>query len=164
MKRAGVPAKSRPLFCEYRDTARSGAIRSGSTLNSFPSSRLPADGAAREVVRRHVDRTEFLDLDDPGIVADIDNPEDTARYRSSHMKIGPGMVFKGAGAAAVVWLVVGLGAPYVNANPYADRLRASLSRALGRQVEFRQAVKFSLFNGPGFSAEDVVIHEDPSIG
>jgi CTP:molybdopterin cytidylyltransferase MocA len=37
---------------------------------------LPADGAAREVVRRHVARTEFLDLDDPGIVADIDSPED----------------------------------------------------------------------------------------
>jgi len=37
---------------------------------------LPADGAAREVVRRHVDRTEFLDLDDPGVVADIDNPDD----------------------------------------------------------------------------------------
>jgi molybdenum cofactor cytidylyltransferase len=37
---------------------------------------LPAGGAAREVVRRHVDRTEFLDLDDPGIVADIDSPED----------------------------------------------------------------------------------------
>jgi CTP:molybdopterin cytidylyltransferase MocA len=40
---------------------------------------LPPEGAAREVVRRHVDRTEFLDLDDPGIVADIDNPDD---YRS----------------------------------------------------------------------------------
>jgi CTP:molybdopterin cytidylyltransferase MocA len=37
---------------------------------------LPQDGAAREVVRRHVDRTEFLDLDDPGVVADIDTPED----------------------------------------------------------------------------------------
>ena len=37
---------------------------------------LPADGPAREVVRRHVDRTEYLDLDDPGIVADIDSPED----------------------------------------------------------------------------------------
>jgi hypothetical protein len=80
------------------------------------------------------------------------------------MKLTPGVVFKGVGAAAAVWLVVGLGAPYVNANPYADRLRGSLSRALGRQVEFRQPVKFSLFKGPGFSAEDVVIHEDPSIG
>lgn len=37
---------------------------------------LPADRPAREVVRRHVDRTQFLDLDDPGIVADIDSPED----------------------------------------------------------------------------------------
>jgi hypothetical protein len=30
------------------------------------------------VVRRHGDRTAFLDLDDPGIVADIDDP---AAYR-----------------------------------------------------------------------------------
>ena len=37
---------------------------------------LPADGPARDVVARYVDRTEFLDLDDPGIVADIDSPED----------------------------------------------------------------------------------------
>ena len=37
---------------------------------------LPPDGAARDVVRRHRNRTEFLDLDDPGIVADIDSPDD----------------------------------------------------------------------------------------
>jgi hypothetical protein len=80
------------------------------------------------------------------------------------MKIPAGAILKGVGLAAGVWLVVGLGAPYVNANPYADRLRGSLSRALGRQVEFRSAVKFSLFKGPGFSVEDVVIHEDPAIG
>jgi len=80
------------------------------------------------------------------------------------MKIPFGAIAKGVGAAAVVWLTVGLGAPYVNADPYADRLRGSLSRALGRQVEFRSAVKFSLFKGPGFSVEDVVIHEDPAIG
>ena len=80
------------------------------------------------------------------------------------MKIPVGPIVKGVGAAAGVWLVVGLGAPYVNANPYADRLRGSLSRALGRQVDFRSTVKFSLFKGPGFTVEDVVIHEDPSIG
>jgi hypothetical protein len=80
------------------------------------------------------------------------------------MKIRPSAVFKGVCAAAAVWLVLGLGAPYIDANPYADRLRASLSRALGRQVEFRQPVKFSLFEGPGFSVDDVVIYEDPSIG
>jgi molybdenum cofactor cytidylyltransferase len=37
---------------------------------------LPADGPARDVVARYVDRTRYLDLDDPGIVADIDSPED----------------------------------------------------------------------------------------
>jgi molybdenum cofactor cytidylyltransferase len=37
---------------------------------------LPAGGPARDVVTEHVDRTEYLDLDDPGIVADIDSPED----------------------------------------------------------------------------------------
>jgi molybdenum cofactor cytidylyltransferase len=36
---------------------------------------LANDGAARDVVRRHRDRTEFLDLSDPGVVADIDDPE-----------------------------------------------------------------------------------------
>ena len=36
---------------------------------------LPKDGAARDVVRRHAAGTEFLDVDDPGILADIDDPE-----------------------------------------------------------------------------------------
>ena len=40
---------------------------------------LGNDGAARDVVHRHRDRTGFLDLDDPGIVADIDDP---AAYRA----------------------------------------------------------------------------------
>jgi CTP:molybdopterin cytidylyltransferase MocA len=39
---------------------------------------LPESGAARDVVRRYGGRTAFLDLDDPGIVADIDDP---AAYR-----------------------------------------------------------------------------------
>jgi len=36
---------------------------------------IPVGGAANEVVHRHRQQTEFLDLDDPGIVADIDDPE-----------------------------------------------------------------------------------------
>ena len=36
---------------------------------------IPAGGAANQVVRGHRAETEFLDLDDPGIVADIDDPE-----------------------------------------------------------------------------------------
>jgi molybdenum cofactor cytidylyltransferase len=40
---------------------------------------IPENGAARDVVRSHAAETEFLDLDDPGIVTDIDDP---AAYRS----------------------------------------------------------------------------------
>ncbi len=40
---------------------------------------LPDGGAARDVVHGHAAETEFLDVDDPGIVADIDDPE---AYRS----------------------------------------------------------------------------------
>lgn len=36
---------------------------------------LDENGAARTVVRAHTDETEFLDLDDCGITADIDDPE-----------------------------------------------------------------------------------------
>jgi molybdenum cofactor cytidylyltransferase len=36
---------------------------------------LPETGAARDVVRGHAAQTEFLDVDDPGILADIDDSE-----------------------------------------------------------------------------------------
>lgn len=36
---------------------------------------LQEDGAARDVVRAHTAETEFLDVDDAGILADIDDPE-----------------------------------------------------------------------------------------
>lgn len=39
---------------------------------------IPQDGAARDVVRAHAAETEFLDVDDAGILADIDDP---AAYR-----------------------------------------------------------------------------------
>jgi molybdenum cofactor cytidylyltransferase len=40
---------------------------------------LPAGAAARDVMHSHFREAEFVDLDDPGIVADIDDPE---AYRS----------------------------------------------------------------------------------
>jgi hypothetical protein len=67
-------------------------------------------------------------------------------------------------AVVLVILAAGLIAPYIPADSYGDRLRASLERSLGRKVEIRGPVRFNLFRGPGFSADDVVIHEDPSIG
>jgi CTP:molybdopterin cytidylyltransferase MocA len=36
---------------------------------------LPETAAARDVVRSHAAETEFLDVDDPGILADIDDAE-----------------------------------------------------------------------------------------
>ncbi len=36
---------------------------------------LPAGGAARDVVRAHTSETAFLDVEDQGILADIDDPE-----------------------------------------------------------------------------------------
>ena len=72
--------------------------------------------------------------------------------------------FKFISAAVVLILLVGIAAPYIPATTYAPRLRASLERALGRQVEIRGPVDFSLFKGPGISAEGVVIHENPSLG
>jgi hypothetical protein len=66
-----------------------------------------------------------------------------------------------AGAAAVV--AVGLVAPLVDAHRFGARVKASLSRALGREVEIGD-VHLDLFGGPGFSVDKVVIHEDPSAG
>ena len=40
---------------------------------------LPSNGAARDVVHRHLPEAEFLDVDDPGVLADIDDP---AAYRA----------------------------------------------------------------------------------
>ena len=80
------------------------------------------------------------------------------------MKIRPGTLLKLAGAALALLLAVGIVAPYLGADRYGERLRGSLERALGRRVEFLGPVRFSLFKGPGFSVENVVIHEDPSIG
>jgi molybdenum cofactor cytidylyltransferase len=36
---------------------------------------LGVDGAARDVVHGHFGEAEFLDLDDPGVVADVDDPQ-----------------------------------------------------------------------------------------
>jgi molybdenum cofactor cytidylyltransferase len=40
---------------------------------------LRPTGAARDIVRAHAAQTEFLDVDDPGILADIDDAEAYAR-------------------------------------------------------------------------------------
>jgi len=73
--------------------------------------------------------------------------------------------------SAAKWLAVVLGllivagiiAPYLSGNQFAPRIRAALETGLGRKVELG-AVHFSLFTGPGFTVENVVIHEKPELG
>ena len=66
-----------------------------------------------------------------------------------------------AGVAVVV--VTGLVAPLVDAHRFGARVKASLSQAVGREVEIGE-VHLDLFGGPGFSVDKVVIHEDPAVG
>ena len=74
--------------------------------------------------------TEFLDLDDPGIVADIDDPAGLPRawLGGGAMKIPAARGFQDcAGVALALLLVAGIGARRTfSATPYAERLRGSL--------------------------------------
>jgi hypothetical protein len=77
--------------------------------------------------------------------------------------------FKLVGAAVAALLVLGLVAPYIAADQFGQRLQGSLQRALGRRVELKAKVRFSLLHGPAFRVDGgdgsgVVIHEDPSLG
>ncbi|MGA2737353.1 MAG: hypothetical protein ABSG65_07860 [Bryobacteraceae bacterium] len=65
--------------------------------------------------------------------------------------------------AVAVLLAAGIAAPYLSGDRFAPRIRAALETALGRKVELG-AIHFSLFAGPGFSVENVVIHESPALG
>jgi hypothetical protein len=74
------------------------------------------------------------------------------------------IILKSAAAFITLYIFGLLIAPHIRADSYGQRLRGSLERALGRRVEVQGPVRFSLLRGPSLTAEDVVIHEDPSIG
>lgn len=65
--------------------------------------------------------------------------------------------------AFAILLAAGIAAPYLSGNRFAPRIQAALEGALGRKVDLG-AIHFSLFAGPGFSVDNVVIHENPAIG
>jgi hypothetical protein len=67
------------------------------------------------------------------------------------------------GLAALLLVIAGLIAPYLRADQFGLNIKWSLERALGRRVDIG-TVRFSLFRGPGFQVEKVVIYEDPAIG
>jgi molybdenum cofactor cytidylyltransferase len=68
-------ASPRPLLRVPRYSARRGhpIWFSRELIAEFLA--IPIGGAANQVVHSHRGETQFLDLDDPGIVADIDDPE-----------------------------------------------------------------------------------------
>ena len=59
--------------------------------------------------------------------------------------------------------MLGIAAPYIQADRYGQQIREALQRGLNRKVEIGQ-VHFNLFTGPGFTVENVVIYDDPSAG
>ena len=77
--------------------------------------------------------------------------------------------FKLAGYVVALLLVSAVIAPYIAADQYGERLRASLERSLGRRVELKAKPRFSLLHGPAFRVDGngssgVIIHDDPTIG
>ncbi len=54
-------------------------------------------------------------------------------------------------------------APLVNARIFAGNIQRQLEFSLGRKIDFDK-VHFTLFPSPGFSLENVTIHEDPRYG
>ena len=128
---------------------------------------LPEDGAARDVVRAHADETEFLDVDDAGILADIDDPE---AYRvldegAAHEALLP--------RSAAFVLATGRGRdrrrPVPECRSVWPSLEVVAAEGAGPPGGYRQSA-FQPLKGPAFSVErdetgpGVVIHEDPTIG
>ena len=61
---------------------------------------------------------------------------------------------------ALAVLVLGVALPYAPIDFLKGPLEGALARGLGRKVEV-DSVAFTLFSGPGFSLDGVIIHEDP---
>ena len=65
--------------------------------------------------------------------------------------------------AILLLVAAGIAAPFIAADRFHDRIQAALQNALHRKVEIGK-VHLTLFSGPGFVVEDVLIDEDPAVG
>ncbi len=71
---------------------------------------------------------------------------------------------------ALLWLALGVvlwrvyEAEFWQANQFREPIRTALERALGRKVEIQGDLSYSLWKGPGFVVEKVIVHEDPAYG
>src|SRR5258708_2325831 len=65
--------------------------------------------------------------------------------------------------ATVLVIAIGVAAAYLEADRLRPAIQLALERGLGRKVEVG-GVHFTLLTGPGFTLDNVVIHEDPRAG
>src|SRR5580704_6966053 len=65
--------------------------------------------------------------------------------------------------ALLLILAAGFAAPHFEIDFFRPRIARALERGLGRPVEVGK-VHFNLFTGPGFTVDDVTIHEDERAG
>ncbi len=63
----------------------------------------------------------------------------------------------------ILLIAAGIAAPFLRADVFRERIRASLEAALMRRVSLGE-VHLNLFTGPGFQVDDVEISEDPALG
>jgi AsmA family len=66
-------------------------------------------------------------------------------------------------AIIVVFLLLGVIAPFINAAAFGTQIQRALQSVLGRKVQIGK-VHFTILSGPGFLLEDVSIAEDPRFG
>ncbi len=80
------------------------------------------------------------------------------------MKIPWRLVRRLAIGAALIVLIAGFSAPYIDAGAFRARIQSALEKSLGREVRIAGSVHYSLFSGPGFEMDDVLISDDPQAG
>ncbi len=66
-------------------------------------------------------------------------------------------------AGAILTVSALAAAPYVNADGFSNRIRASVEASLHRKVELGE-VRLHLLTGPAFTVKDVRIYDDPAFG
>jgi CTP:molybdopterin cytidylyltransferase MocA len=81
LARAFEHRKSSTLFVIPRQSGKRGHPVLAARTIAAEFLALPPTAEAREVVHAHVDRTEYVDLDDAGIFTDVDDPEAYRRLK-----------------------------------------------------------------------------------
>ena len=66
--------------------------------------------------------------------------------------------------AALLFVAAAVIAPYIRVDTYREQIREGLQRSLRRKVEINGDTRLNLLRGPGFSVQQVVIHDDPKFG